>query len=105
MKNKQVLFVDDQRFMHELVRPAFQEIGCQYRLVTTTADGLDCCESSSFSAIVCDIQIGSSSGLDFVDAVRSKRRTANIPIIMLSQYGDQAMIDRAIDCGADDYIH
>ena len=104
MKNKQVLFVDDQRFMHQLVRPAFQEIGCQYQLATTTADGLEFCESSSVSAIVCDIQIGSSSGLDFVDTIRSSPRTANIPIIMLSQYTDTETIERAISIGADDYI-
>ncbi|MEI7608700.1 MAG: response regulator [Rhodospirillaceae bacterium] len=104
MKNKQVLFVDDQRFMHELVRPAFQALGCQYRLVTTIEDGLEFCGSELVSANVCDIQIGSTSGLDFVDSVRSMRRTANVPIIMLSQYADQATIDRAMACGADDYI-
>ena len=103
MSGKRILFVDDQRYMHELVRPALQELGRDYRFVTTMREALENLDGN-IGVILCDIQLGDANGLDFVEEVRGKRNIADIPIIMLSQYTDRETIDRALACGADDYI-
>ena len=61
-------------------------------------------EVNGYDAIICDIELGGSSGLDFVEEVRGARKITNIPIIILSQHTDKATLDKAMAVGADDYI-
>ena len=105
MSDKSILFLDDQRYMHELIRPALQETDSGYYFVRTVKDACDKLDSSRCIAmILCDIDLGGSSGFDFVEEVRERRKIANIPIVMLSQYDDRATVERALAAGADDYI-
>ena len=105
MSDKFILFLDDQRYMHELIRPALQQIRADYSFVKTIKDACACLDNAGkLDAIICDIELGGSSGLDFVEEVRGARKITNIPIIILSQHTDKATLDKAMAVGADDYI-
>ena len=91
--------------MHELIRPALQQIRADYSFVKTIKDACACLDNAGkLDAIICDIELGGSSGLDFVEEVRGARKITNIPIIILSQHTDKATLDKAMAVGADDYI-
>ena len=104
MSRKQILFVDDQRYVLDLLRPAFQTLGRAYKFFTTPQDALDDLGAGDIGLILCDIRLGNASGLDFIEEVRGKPDFAHIPIVVLSQYSDRETVDRAMACGADDYI-
>ena len=54
--------------------------------------------------VLLDVQLPGISGFDFLQSVGSEPQLKQIPIVVLSNYGDQSMIDRGRALGARDYI-
>lgn len=54
--------------------------------------------------ILVDMMMPRMSGVEAVRQLRKLRVTKDIPILMLSAYQEQALIDEAIQAGADDYL-
>ncbi len=57
------------------------------------------------SAMIVDVNLaGSMNGIEAVNFVRAKRKTAGIPVLMLTAKGENKDIVRGLNEGADDYI-
>lgn len=99
-----ILVVDDNLQNLELFQAYLEEIDCQ---IVTAVDGLEAMDAVSEHCpdlILLDIMMPKMSGFEVCKRVKSDDSTSDIPILMvtaLSEFGD---IERAIDCGADDFL-
>jgi two-component system OmpR family response regulator len=101
MSLKHVLVVDDEKRIREVVEYALVKAG--YR-VTTAADGeqaLAAFEAEPPDAIVLDVMLPGSDGLDVCRRIRARGAT---PIVFLSARNDE--VDRIVglEIGGDDYL-
>ena len=75
--------------------------------VITADDGLQGVQKAKAwrpALILMDMMMPRMSGVEAVRRLRKMKVTKDIPILMLSAYQEQALIDEAIQAGADDYL-
>lgn len=98
-----ILVVEDDLALRETI----SEILSDEYSIYSAADGqeaLDVIEQTLPDLVLSDIGMPRLSGFDMLQAVRMRRETESLPVIMLSARGDRDSIRRCMELGADDYI-
>lgn len=99
-----ILVVDDDQNLTKLYEAALSARG--YRVVTAN-DGeaaLSTAEAEKPHLIMLDIMMPSIHGLHVLDILKATPETKDSKIIMLTALGDEATKEKALECGAFDYI-
>jgi PAS domain S-box-containing protein len=98
-----VLLADDNADMREylqrLLEPAYQ--------VTAVTDGQAALEAARADApdiVISDVMMPRLDGLQLVAALRADRRTAEVPVLLLSARAGQEAAIEGLAAGADDYL-
>jgi len=104
---KQILVVDDEPYVLESLR----------RMLRTERDAwqttyLDCPDKAwdrllaqEFDAVVCDIKMPGTDGLQLLERSRRVARLRDLPIVMLTGLSDRGLKRRALDLGAADLLN
>jgi two-component system chemotaxis sensor kinase CheA len=88
----------------ELLKHVLESAG--YR-VTTAADGIDALarlQSGRFDLLLSDVEMPRLDGFDLTTRVRSDRRLAGLPIVLLTALESHADAQRGADVGANAYL-
>ncbi len=102
-KVKVLLVEDDPRVrqLYELVLTMEEyEVVC----AVNGEEGLQKAEEESPDLIFLDLRIPKISGLDLLQMLRNNPKTKDIPVVILSNYDDEATIAKGIELGAREYI-
>ena len=101
MDKEVILIVDDNEDIRNFVRIALQAEGYQ---VVEAVDGkmaLTLFRQTSPSVIILDVSMGKPDGLE---VCREIRKSSDVPVIMLTNRGDESDEAMCLAVGADDYI-
>jgi len=101
-----VLLVEDDQILARLYQTKFQKEGFEIQLAYDGQEGLDKLKSFEPNIIILDLIMPRVDGFGFLekfraDAVLSKK---NIPVLVLSNLGQDSDIKRAQELGAVDYF-
>lgn len=99
-----VLVVDDNAQNAELLEAYLDDLGVT---VTVAHDGqaaLDAVASDPPDLILMDIMMPRMSGYQATERLKADPKTKGIPIIMVTALGEVGDVERAVDCGADDFL-
>ena len=97
-----VLIVEDDAEMRDLLRKVLAKEG--YR-ITVAADGQEAkalCGHGHFDLVVTDMLMPHDGGLELLEAVRDRR--PDLPVIIVTAFGDWQSYSRALDLGAAAFI-
>jgi len=104
-----VLVVDDEPDMEALFRQQFRREVRQglYTLdfaasAAAALDKLDGCVGEEIILLVSDINMPGMSGLDLLPVVKVRR--PDLPVFMISAYGDKATVSTAMQRGASKFL-
>jgi len=100
-----LLVIDDDADQLLLVSNLLSRNGYKVTSTSSPRDALRRLAKGHFDLIVCDLNMREMDGLEFVEHIRSPscpRRTANIPIIILTASGLELQFE-ALKSGADLY--
>jgi len=98
------LAVDDEEDILELMRYNLTREGF---LVSTAANGEDALKAVSQKnpdLILLDLMLPGMDGLEICRLLKKDRKTAEIPIVMLTAKGEESDIIAGLELGADDYV-
>jgi len=98
-----VFVVDDDRAMCDLMRSALEKRGYEVEWRVDGQEALDLLAERDFSAVVVDLNLEKLSGLDICRYVTENR--PDIPVIVITAFGDMKAAISAIRAGADDFIN
>ena len=104
-KNYHVLIVDDNAQNMELLEVYLEELE-QVR-TSSASDGLqalDVINSDKPDLILLDIMMPKMSGFELCKQIKTNPNTRDIVIIMVTALNETADIERATECGTDDYL-
>ena len=96
-----ILAVDDDPETLRYIRSALSNAGYQ---ATVTGDPLEAQQIAAqgqLDAILLDLVLPETDGIELMQEML---KTVDVPVIFLSAYGQEDVIARAFDTGADDYI-
>ena len=100
-----VLLVDDDKFLLDMYSTKFRESGKEVEVFLGGQDVLDHLRKGlKASIIILDIVMPNMDGLVLLETIKKEKLGGNPVIIVLSNQGEQADIDKAETLGVDGYI-
>ncbi|NLG48775.1 MAG: response regulator [Chloroflexi bacterium] len=107
VSRQRILVVDDEPATVEVVARALQRLGNDID-VATASDGFEAgMQLATFKPdlLVLDLMMPQIDGFEVCRAVRQNAATAHIKILIITAYGVHENIERAIQAGANDFVH
>ena len=100
-----ILIVDDNRQNLELLEVYLEELSGV--TISTAADGIDAMAKIAEERpdlILLDIMMPRMSGFEVCKQIKGSPKTRDIMIVMVTALNETGDIERATECGADDYL-
>jgi response regulator RpfG family c-di-GMP phosphodiesterase len=103
-KSISVLLLEDNPGDARLIRELLADTNDKFELqcVDLLSKGLDCIASQIIDAVLLDLVLPDSQGLNTIESVRAKK--SSIPIIVLTGLDDETVAIEAVRRGAQDYL-
>lgn len=104
MAGETILVVEDTELLRRMYADKLTQDGYT---VLPAADGLEALSlvrSHSVDLILLDLVMPRMSGLEVLDTVKSDPRISDIPVIVLSNLGQEDDVKRGMEMGAADYL-
>jgi DNA-binding NtrC family response regulator len=101
--SRSVLVVDDDRKLCEMIEAGLERRGYEVEWRTRGADALELVARRDFDAVIADLNLEEMSGLDICKFATENR--PDIPVIMITAFGDMRSAIASIRVGAYDFIN
>lgn len=100
-----VLIVDDDQFLLGMYSVKFQKSGFEVETATSGEEALNKLRNGLLPDIlVLDVVMPVMDGLDLLELIKKEKLSGNSAVVILSNLGQQADIERAKRIGVDSYI-
>lgn len=99
-----ILLVEDDDFLRGICELKLKKEGFD---VTISADGLDALkkiQGLDFDLVLLDVVLPGMDGFEILESVKKDPAKANVPIIMLTNMGQESEVKKGLELGAEDYI-
>ncbi|MCH4889502.1 response regulator transcription factor [Acidaminobacter sp. JC074] len=101
---KKILIIEDDDHIIELLKFNVENNGYEVDVAMDGREGLNKAINDLPDLILLDLMLPSIDGIDICKKLKSKDRTKDIPIIMLTAKGHETDKILGLEIGADDYI-
>ncbi len=104
---KNVLIVDDSSVMRKIIERCMRQAGMNLTKVLEASDGyegLAILQENEVDLILCDINMPSMDGLEFLQALSTSEEARRIPVVMITTEGSEDRVYEALSNGARGYI-
>jgi DNA-binding response OmpR family regulator len=99
-----ILLIDDDEALLTIFGTALQKAGFETVSATDGAAGIEKAKTDTFDLILVDQILPDMRGNDIVKALKSEEKTKNTRLMILSNFGQNELIEEAMSFGATDYI-
>jgi len=99
---QRVLIVDDEGGMRHMLSVLLEREGYHIDTALDGQDGLAKIKDQDYDLVLCDIRMPQMDGLSFLEAAKGLRR--DLPVIMMSAFGNVDTAIEAMKKGAYDYV-
>jgi CheY-like chemotaxis protein len=99
-----VLIVDDQVQNVELLQGYLEDVGCDLRTAHDGPEALTQIEERQPDLVLLDVMMPRMSGFQVCKQIKSAPATRDIQVIMVTALNEIADIEKARECGTDDFV-
>lgn len=99
-----VLIIEDDKFLRELLAQKLNKEGLDIVLAITAEDALENMKKTTPHLILLDLILPGISGFDFLEKIKSDSKTSGIPVIVLSNLGEDKDKETAMKLGVKDFL-
>ena len=99
-----VLFIEDDPAVAEMYKLKLELDGYRVTVAKSGEEGLDHAKNQVPDIVFLDIRLPKMDGFAVLENLRSDGITKNIPVIILSNYGEAELVERGLKLGALDYL-
>jgi len=104
-QKKTIFIVEDDVFLSDMYQTKFIESGYEVKVAQDGQAGLSMLQEGLRPDIVLlDIVMPKMDGIEMLTAVKKEEKLKNIPIILLTNLGQESDITRGMELGALDYF-
>ena len=100
---KKILFIEDDEGFYNLFSAALTMKGYEVVHVAEGSHAFEKVQEEQPDLVLLDIIMPGMSGLDVLKELKEAEDTKNTKVIMLTNFGTDDNINRAMELGADDY--
>jgi two-component system, OmpR family, alkaline phosphatase synthesis response regulator PhoP len=99
-----VLVVDDNEQNLELLQAYLEDVHCRTIPARDGITALEIIKKSVPDLVLLDVMMPRMSGFEVCRRIKNNPATASLPVIMVTALNELGDIERAIECGTDDFL-
>jgi len=99
-----ILIVDDDKALSTVFEAALKKESFEVETVYTGQSALEKAKSQKYDLILLDQVLPDLQGNEVLKALKTEDETKNIPVAILSNFGQNELVHQAMSQGAVDYI-
>ena len=99
-----VLLVEDDAALAQMYRVKLERDGYTVHVAGDGEQALSALVHDLPDLIFLDIRLPRMDGLTFLEQLRASERTRNVPVVIVSNYGEHELVSRGLQLGALDYL-
>ena len=101
---KKILIIEDDEFLRQLISKKMSSEGFSVTSAIDGSDGLEKVKNTMPDLVLLDLLLPTIDGFDVLSAIKADKATASIPVIILSNLGQQEEISKGMNLGAVDFL-
>ncbi len=101
---KKILFIEDDEGFFNIFSVPLKMKGYEVVHVSDGSMGVETAVSIQPDLILLDIILPGTSGLDILKELKEREETKTIKVVMLTNFGSDENVNKAMEYGADDYF-
>jgi CheY-like chemotaxis protein len=99
-----VLLVEDDAALAQMYRVKLERDGYTVQVAGDGAEALGLLAGDMPDLIFLDVRLPRMDGLTFLERLRGEPRTKNLPVVIVSNYSEEELIERGLQLGALEYL-
>jgi len=99
-----ILIVDDNLQNLELMHAYLEDLPCRLSTATDGEEAVRLIEQQTPDLILLDVMMPRMSGFEVCQKIKASPRTRDIIVIMVTALHEVADLERAVDCGTDEFL-
>lgn len=104
LQPKKILLVEDETFIADLYAYQLNKNGYQVKVANDGQTGLKLLETETFDLLLLDIMLPGMNGLEILRQFKSKNPQSTMPVLLLTNLGQDAVIKEGFSLGAQGYL-
>lgn len=101
---KKILIIEDDKFLIKAYKIKFMRAGFDVITATDGEMGMEIAKKEIPKMIILDIMLPKIDGFEFLKRMKKEEKIKDVPVIALSNLGQQEDKDKAISLGAKEYL-
>lgn len=103
-KQKEILVVEDDQFLVKIYQSKFKKEGFTVRVAFDGEEGLREMKKKLPDLIILELILPNLDGFSFLETIKKGPKLAGVPVIILTDLGQKADIERGLELGAVEYF-
>ena len=99
-----VLLIEDDRATMEMYRTKLELDGYRVHVAMDGEEGLEQASELQPDIIFLDVRLPKKDGFEVLQELRQNGTTADIPVIILSNFGERELVERGLKLGAMEFL-
>jgi len=99
-----ILVVEDDEFLTKIYSMTLTQEGYEVTITKNGDEGLRALKKDKPDIVLLDLLLPKKDGFEFLKEMREDTKFKNIPVLILTNLGQESDIEKAKDLGADDYV-
>lgn len=104
VSGQRILIVEDDVFLRQLLVEKFKKEGYIVREASDGREALQYIAENPPHIVILDLLMPEVDGFQVLEKLRADARTKDLPVVILSNLGEQEHVNRVKALGADDYL-
>jgi len=101
---KKILIIEDDKFLLKLYGDKLQREGFEVLTSLTGEEGLNKIAADKPDLVVLDLILPGKNGFEVLSEIKLNKKTEDIPVIILTNLGQESDMKRGLELGAATYL-
>lgn len=101
---KKILLVEDDDSLYSMYEPEFKLRGYDLIRGKDVAEGIKLIKSEKPDLVLMDIVLPDKTGIVALEEIKNDPTISSVPVIMLTNFGNEENVEKALNLGAEDFI-
>lgn len=102
--NKRIMWVEDDVFLSDIIARKCKTNHCELLHTTNAEDTFTTLETEKPDVIILDILLPGKNGFEILEEIKKNDAIKDIPVIILSNFGQKDEIEKGLKLGAEKYL-
>lgn len=104
MQPKKILLLEDEAYLRGVFVKQLQSAGFNVDGFGTGKEGLAAIQKAPYDLALLDIMLPDTNGLEILKQIKQSVITKDMPVVILTNLGQEILIDQAFKLGAEGYL-